>query len=115
MGASVRAQEPIVSFTVGSYFFWQKGVREMAKKEKRIDYISKAEDIRLIASGVNAEHRTMTWREATEYWERDNGTDDYGRAALMAYLGIATAGECALLDNLVDAPEDDAPTEEESE
>ena len=42
----------------------------MAKKEKRIDYISKAEDIRLIASGVNAEHRTMTWREATEYWER---------------------------------------------
>ena len=85
----------------------------MAKKEKRIDYISKAEDIRLIASGVNAEHRTMTWREATEYWERDNGTDDYGRAELMAYLGIATAGECALLDNLVDAPEDDAPEGEE--
>ena len=56
----------------------------MAKTEKRIDYISKVEDIRLIASGVNAEHRTMTWREATEYWERDNGTDDYGRAALMA-------------------------------
>lgn len=95
--------------------FARKGVREVAKKEKRIDYISKAADIRLIASGVNAEHRTMTWREATEYWERDNGTDDYGRAALMAYLGIATAGECALLDNLVDAPEDDAPTEEESE
>ena len=85
----------------------------MAKKEKRIDYISKAEDIRLIASGANAEHRTMTWREATEYWERDNGTDDYGRAALMAYLCIATAGERALLDNLVDAPEDDAPEGEE--
>lgn len=85
----------------------------MAKKEKRIDYISKVEDIRLIASGVNAEHRTMTWREATEYWERDNGTDDNGRAALMAYLGIAMAGECALLDNLVDAPEDDAPEGEE--
>ena len=82
----------------------------MAKKEKRIDYISKVEDIRLIASGANAEHRTMTWREAPEYWERDNGTDDYGRAA---YLGIATAGECALLDNLVDAPEDDAPEGEE--
>ena len=56
----------------------------MAKKEKRIDYISKAEDIRLIASGVNAEHRTMTWREATEYWERDNGTDDYGRRVCTA-------------------------------
>ena len=62
----------------------------MEKTKKRIDYISKVEDIRLIASGVNAEHRTM-----------------------MAYLGIATAGECALLDNLVDAPEDDAPEGEE--
>lgn len=88
----------------------------MAKKEKRIDYISKVEDIRLIASGVNAEHRTMTWREATEYWERRQRAPTITAvAALMAYLGIATAGECALLDNLVDAPEDDAPTEEESE
>lgn len=87
----------------------------MAKKEKRIDYISKVEDIRLIASGVNAEHRTMTWREATEYWERDNGTDDYGRAALFAYIGIATAGECALLDDLGDVPEDEQEDEHEND
>lgn len=88
----------------------------MAKKEKRIDYISCAEDILLIASGVNAEHRIMTWREAAEHWEQVQGAaDEYGRAALMAYFGIATAGECALLDDLADVPEDDEAEDDEAE
>ena len=85
----------------------------MARKRKSINYIAHVEDIRDIASGRSDEHRTMTWREAAEYWEQENGADDYGRAALMAYLGIATTGECALLDDLVDAPPDEEETEDE--
>lgn len=82
----------------------------MAKKT--INYIERVEEIRALTSGRNAEHRTMTWREAVGLWEQENGSDERGRAALMAYLGIATAGECALLDDLADAPEDE---EEETE
>ena len=88
----------------------------MAKRGKRIDYISHVEDIRLIASGVNAEHRTMTWREAVEHWEQAQGaSDEYGRAALFAYIGIATSGECALLDDLADVPEDEQEDENEND
>ena len=54
-----------------------KGERDGKERKTQYELHQQAEDIRLIASGVNAEHRTMTWREATEYWERDNGTDDY--------------------------------------
>ena len=77
----------------------------MARKRKSINYIAHVEDIRDIASGRND--------EAVEHWEQANGADDYGRAALMAYLGIATTGECALLDDLVDAPPDEEETEDE--
>lgn len=65
-----------------------------------IDYISALPDIRAIAEGRNEQHRTMTWREAVETWETKHGTDEKARAAFMAYIGIATTGECELLDEL---------------
>lgn len=112
---ALKGQSQCVEFCALALFFFEtgKGVIDMARKRKSINYIAHVEDIRDIASGRNDEHRTMTWREAAEYWEQENGADDYGRAALMAYLGIATTGECALLDDLVDAPPDEEETEDE--
>lgn len=84
----------------------------MARRRKKLDYISAAEDIRAIANGRNAAHRTMTWREAVERWEAAHGADEYGRAALFVYLGIATTDECKLLDALegagMDTPEEES-------
>lgn len=111
---ALKTRANVSSFTHWLYFFETgKGVIDMARKRKSVNYIAHVEDIRDIASGRNDEHRTMTWREAVEHWEQANGADDYGRAALMAYLGIATTGECALLDDLVDAPPDEEETEDE--
>lgn len=67
------------------------------------DYIAALEDIRAIAQGANAQHRTMTWREAVEVWEQAQGaSDDKARAAFFVHIGIATTGECLLLDGVED-------------
>lgn len=63
------------------------------------DYIAALEDIRAITQGVNAQHRMMTWREAVEVWEQAQGaSDERARAAFFVHIGIATTGECLLLD-----------------
>ena len=67
------------------------------------DYIAALEDIRAITQGVNDQHRTMTWREAVEVWEQEQGaSDDKARAAFFVHIGIATTGECLLLDGTED-------------
>lgn len=67
------------------------------------DYIASLEDIRAIAQGVNDQHRTMTWREAVDVWEQKQGaSDDKARAAFFVHIGIATTGECLLLDGTED-------------
>ena len=67
------------------------------------DYIAALEDIRAITQGANAQHRMMTWREAVEVWEQAQGaSDDKARAAFFVHIGIATTGECLLLDGTED-------------
>lgn len=67
------------------------------------DYIASLEGIRAIAQGENDQHRTMTWREAVEVWEQAQGaSDDKARAAFFVHIGIATTGECLLLDGVED-------------
>ena len=67
------------------------------------DYIAALEDIRAIAQGENGDHRTMTWREAVDHWEQAQGTADArARAAFFVHIGIATTGECMLLDGMED-------------
>ena len=45
----------------------------------------------------------MTWREAVETWEQAQGaSDDKARAAFFVHIGIATTGECLLLDGVED-------------
>lgn len=67
------------------------------------DYIASLEAIRAIAQGANAQHRMMTWREAVEVWEQAQGaSDDKARAAFFVHIGIATTGECLLLDGTED-------------
>lgn len=67
------------------------------------DYIAALEDIRAITQGVNAQHRMMTWREAVEVWEQAQGASDAkARAAFFVHIGIATTGECLLLDGTED-------------
>lgn len=67
---------------------------------KAPDYIAALEAIRAIAEGQNDAHRTMTWREAVEVWEQTHGADDKARAAFFVEIGIATTGECLLLDGV---------------
>ena len=75
----------------------------MAAKKKP-NYIAALEDIRAIAQGDNAEHRMMTWREAVEVWETQQGAaDEKARAAFFVHIGIATTGECKVLDGLEDS------------
>ncbi len=75
----------------------------MAAK-KKLDYIAALEEIRAIAQGDNAEHRMMTWREAVEVWETGQGAaDERSRAAFFVHIGIATTGECKVLDGLEDS------------
>lgn len=67
------------------------------------DYIAAIEDIRAITQGENDQHRMMTWREAVEVWEQAQGaSDDKARAAFFVHIGIATTGECLLLDGVED-------------
>ena len=67
------------------------------------DDIAALEDIRAIAQGENDQHRTMTWREAVEVWEQAQGaSDERARAAFFVHIGIATTGECLLLDGVED-------------
>ena len=67
------------------------------------DYIAALENIRAITQGANAQHRMMTWREAVEVWEQEQGaSDDKARAAFFVHIGIATTGECLLLDGTED-------------
>lgn len=68
------------------------------------DYIAALGEIRRIAEGQNDRRRPMTWREAVETWERTHGADDKARAAFMVRIGIATTGECKLLDGVEDCP-----------
>ena len=59
--------------------------------------------IAAIAQGENDQHRTMTWREAVETWEQAQGaSDERARAAFFVHIGIATTGECLLLDGVED-------------
>lgn len=67
------------------------------------DYIAALEDIRAITQCRNPEHRMMTWREAVEVWEQEHGRDERARAAFFVHIGIATTGECMLLDDMEDA------------
>lgn len=66
-------------------------------------YIAALEDIRAITQCRNPEHRMMTWREAVEVWEQKHGRDERARAAFFIHIGIATTGECMLLDDMEDA------------
>ena len=66
------------------------------------DYIAAMEQIRAIAQCGNPEHRMMTWRSAVELWEQEHGRDERARAAFFVHIGIATTGECNLLDNMED-------------
>lgn len=79
----------------------------MTSKQKQkqaasnLDYIAATEEIRAIAEGRNAQRRTMTWREAVAVWEQAQGAEDErARAAFFVYIGIATTGECNLLDGM---------------
>lgn len=42
----------------------------------------------------------MTWREAVEVWEQEHGRDERARARFFVHIGIATTGECVLLDGM---------------
>ena len=70
------------------------------KTDPAPDYIAALEDIRAIAAGKNDVRRMMTWREAVEVWEQTHGADERARAAFFVHLGIATTGECLLLDGI---------------
>ena len=63
------------------------------------DYIAAMEDIRAITQCGNPEHRMMTWRSAVELWEEERGRDEREGAAFFVHIGIATTGECNLLDD----------------
>lgn len=63
------------------------------------DYIAALEDIRSITQCGNPERRMMTWRSAVELWEQEHGRDERARAAFFVHIGIATTGECNLLDD----------------
>ena len=67
---------------------------------KRLDYIAALEDIRAITQGRGREPRLMTWREAVEVWEQEHGRDERARARFFVHIGIATTGECVLLDGM---------------
>lgn len=76
---------------------------ETQNKPPAPDYIAALEDIRAIAQGENNQHRMMTWREAVEVWEQaQNASDERARAAFFVHIGIATTGECLLLDGVED-------------
>lgn len=77
--------------------------QETQNKPPAPDYIAAIENIRAIAQGENDQHRTMTWREAVEVWEQEQGaSDERARAAFFVHIGIATTGECLLLDGVED-------------
>lgn len=77
--------------------------QETQNKPPAPDYIASIEGIRAIAQGANDQHRTMTWREAVETWEQEQGaSDERARAAFFVHIGIATTGECLLLDGAED-------------
>lgn len=70
---------------------------------KQMDYIAAMEDIRAIKDGQNDAHRMITWREGVSVWERLQGMEDErARAAFFVHIGIATTGECKLLDGMED-------------
>lgn len=94
-----------------AYFFYyniiaKNGVVKLKENEKGLaepNYIASLEDIRAIAQGENDQHRTMTWREAVEIWEQaQDASDERARAAFFVHIGIATTGECLLLDGTED-------------
>lgn len=77
--------------------------QETQNKPPAPDYIAAIEDIRAIAQGENDQHRMMTWCEAVETWEQAQGaSDERARAAFFVHIGIATTGECLLLDGVED-------------